>query len=44
VVGVDGKRRSVVGAVVAVEARHATRAEKIAQLCGITAVVLDRTA
>lgn len=44
VLGADGKRRRVTGAVVAVEDRHATRAQKIAQLCGITAVVLDRTA
>ena len=44
VLGVDGRRRRVVGAVVAVEGRDATRAKKIAQLCGITAVVLDRTA
>lgn len=44
VLGADGKRRRVVGAVIAVEDKCATRAKKIAQLCGITAVVLDRTA
>jgi hypothetical protein len=43
VVGHDGRRRRVAGVVVAIDGRSAGKAEKIARLCGITAVLLDRT-
>lgn len=43
VVGVDGRRRRVAGAVVVVGGVDAEKAQKIARLCGITAVLLDRS-